>query len=319
MATGQIQADDTGARHSGKNGYATVIGNEFFTSITSTDSKSRINFLQVLHGTDPEYLINEDTADYVEMFKPSHWLRGYILIHATERAMNRDEWEKFLLEINVTSESEVRLATEAALFASLIQKGIPRDLGVHADDAGQFNIFVRSLCWIHEERHYRKIVAANDKMRGEIEKVREGIWNLYKGLKEYKLDPSDSLKTELDSKFEFLFKKKTTSPTLNKQLEKTYSKKDELLRVLERPDTPLHNNMTETDAREYVVKRKISGGTRSSEGRRCRDTFVSLKKTCHKLSISFWEYLQDRITGTNAIPSLAEIITQKSKFSASAS
>lgn len=314
-ATGQIQADDTGARHSGKNGYATVIGNEFFTSITSTDKKSRINFLQVLHGTEPEYLVSEDTADYVEMFKPSHWLRGYILIHASERTMNRDEWEKFLVEINITSENEIRLVTEAALFASLIQKGIPRDLGVHADDAGQFNVFVRSLCWIHEERHYRKIVAANDKMREEIEKIREGIWDLYKGLKEYKLDPSEILKEELDSKFEDLFKKKTSSPTLSKQLEKTYAKKDELLRVLERPNTPLHNNMTETDAREYVVKRKISGGTRSLEGRRCRDTFVSLKKTCCKLGITFWGYLQDRITGTNAIPSLAEIITQKSKYS----
>jgi hypothetical protein len=314
-ATGQIQADDTGARHSGTNGYATVIGNEFFTSITSTDSKSRINFLQILHGADPEYLVTEDTADYVEMFKPSHWLRGYILTHASERAMNRDEWEKFLLEINIRSENEIRLVTEAALFASLIQKGIPRDLGVHADDAGQFNVFVRSLCWIHEERHYRKIVAANDKMREEIEKVREEIWDLYKGLKEYKMDPSEILKAELDSKFEALFKKRTSSPTLDKQLKKTYAKKDELLRVLDRPGTPLHNNMTETDVREYVVKRKISGGTRSIEGRKCRDTFVSLKKTCCKLGITFWEYLQDRITGTNGIPGLAEIIAQKSKFS----
>ena len=258
-----------------------------------------------------EYLVNEDTADYVEIFKPSHWLRGYILIHASERAMNRNEWGKFLAEINVTSENEVRFVTETALIASLIQKGIPLDLGVHADDAGLFNVFVRSLCWIH----YRKIVANNDKMREEIEKIREGIWDLYKGLKEYKLHPSEILKAELDSKFETLFKKETSSPRLNKQLEKTYAKKDELLRVLEGPDTPLHNNRAETDAREYVIKWKISGGTRSHESRRCRDTFVSLKKTCCKLGITFWGYLQDRITGINSIPSLAEIISQKSKFS----
>jgi len=62
-ATGQIKVDDTGARHRGKNGYSTIIGNEFFTSIVSTESKSRMNFLQILHGTDPRYLINTDAAD----------------------------------------------------------------------------------------------------------------------------------------------------------------------------------------------------------------------------------------------------------------
>ena len=71
--------------------------------------------------------------------------------------MNQMEWEKFLLEINITIESEIKLVTEAALFASLIANGVPRNLGVHGDDAGQFNVFVRSLCWIHEERHYRKL------------------------------------------------------------------------------------------------------------------------------------------------------------------
>jgi len=40
--------------------------------------------------------------------------------------------------------------------------------------------------------------------------------------------------------------------------------------------------------------RKISGGTRSDLGACCRDDFASLKKTCRKLGISFWDYLGDR-------------------------
>jgi len=311
-ATGQIQADDTGARHTGKNGYATLIGNEFFTFAATTYSKSRVNFLQILHGTDPQHLVNQDAADYVKMLKPSSWLRGYLLLHTTEKAMNQVEWETFLQKINILSENDIKLVTEASLFASLISKGIPRDLGVHGDDAGQFDVFIRSLCWIHEERHYRKIIPVNDEMRKEIEKVRDGIWDLYKGLKEYKVVPSEKFKVELDGKFETLFTKKTTSPTLNKQLSKTYAKKEKLLRVLERPETPLHNNSTETDAREYVVKRKISGGTRSAQGKKCRDTFVSLKKTCVKLGITFWGYLQDRINGTLEIPQLGELIAMRS-------
>ena len=128
-------------------------------------------------------------------------------------------------------------------------------------------------------------------MRQAIEQVHREIWDLYKGLQEYRLAPSDTLKIKLDTVFDELFlKKKTASPTLNHQLAKTYAKKAEPLRVLEGPETPLHNKRTETDAREMVVKRKISGGTRSEEGRKCRDTFVSIKKTCVKLGICFLRF-----------------------------
>lgn len=312
-ATGQIKVDDTGARHRGRNGYSTIIGNEYFTYIVSTDSKSRINFLQTLHGSDPRHLINEDTVDYIETLKPRNWLGGYLLLQGRDRSMNQAEWKNFLLEVNIKSEVEIKLVSEAALFASLIANGIPRDLGVHGDDAGQFNAFVRSLCWIHEERHYRKLIPFDESTRQAIAQIRGEIWDLYKGLQEYKLAPSEKLKVILENKFDDLFlKKQTASPTLNHQLAKTYAKKAELLRVLERPETPLHNNGTETDAREMVIKRKVSGGTRSEEGQKCRDTFVSLKKTCSKLGISFLGYLEDRVNELFTIPGLAQEILSRS-------
>jgi len=88
----------------------------------------------------------------------------------------------------------------------------------------------------------------------------------------------------------------------------TRLRKDELLLVLKHPDIPLHTNGSETDIRDFVKKRKVSGGTRSDLGRQCRDTFASLKKTCRKLGISFWEYLQDRVSLTKAIPPLPMLI-----------
>ena len=78
--------------------------------------------------------------------------------------------------------------------------------------------------------------------------------------------------------------------------------------VLDRPDLPLHNNLSEGDIREYVKRRKISGGTRSEDGRRGRDTFASLKKTCRKLGLSFWHFLMDRILNAGHIPTLASLI-----------
>ena len=78
--------------------------------------------------------------------------------------------------------------------------------------------------------------------------------------------------------------------------------------MFERPDIPLHNNLSGRDIREYVIKRKISGSTRREEGRRCRDTFASLKKTCQKLRIAISEYQLDRVTLNNTISPLPDLI-----------
>jgi hypothetical protein len=57
----------------------------------------------------------------------------------------------------------------------------------------------------------------------------------------------------------------------------------------------------------------VSGSTRSDRGRKCRDTFLSLKKTCRKLGISFWDYLTDRVYKRNEIPQLAELVRQRAQ------
>lgn len=87
--------------------------------------------------------------------------------------------------------------------------------------------------------------------------------------------------------------------------------KDDLPRVLSRPEVPLHNNGSESIIRTYVKTRKISGSTRSEAARRCRDTFATLKKTCRKLGVSFWAYLSDRVSDLGQVPRLAEQIGQK--------
>ena len=111
--------------------------------------------------------------------------------------------------------------------------------------------------------------------------------------------------------FDNIFSSKTSSATLNTVLKRIYNNKSELLLVLDRPDIPLHNNGAENAIREYVKKRKISGSTRSETGRRCRDTFTSLKKTCRKLGVSFWQYLKDRIEKIGTIPDLSELVRQQ--------
>ncbi len=111
--------------------------------------------------------------------------------------------------------------------------------------------------------------------------------------------------------FDEIFTTKTHSAPLNEALKRIYNNKSELLLVLERPYIPLHNNISENAIREYVKRRKISGRTRSESGRQCRDTFTSLKKTCRKLGISFWQYLKDRIEKIGFIPDLSELILEQ--------
>ena len=55
----------------------------------------------------------------------------------------------------------------------------------------------------------------------------------------------------------------------------------------------------------------ISGGTRHEDGRRARDTFTGLKKTCRKLAYSFWQYLLSRLRGDDSVPYLPDVIRSR--------
>jgi hypothetical protein len=315
-ADGQIQVDDTGGRHNGKNQYTTVIGNRWFSFFATTESKSRVNFFRLLQQGKNEYLINKDAVEYLRESNAASFLSGYAALSNGTKFTTFASWEQFLKERNITKPSEIRFMTEASLYASVIAHGIPQNLGVHGDDAGQFNAFVRSLCWIHEERHYRKLIMTTDQARADLARVRDQIWTIYQELKDFKTFPDPQAVETIENEFDEIFQQETSSPTLNHQLKKTYQKKQELLRVLQRPETPLHNNASETDARSAKTKFKVSGGTRSDLGKIARDTFLSLKQTCLKLGINFIAYLNDRVRALYAIPRLAELIRQRSQVAA---
>ncbi len=149
-----------------------------------------------------------------------------------------------------------------------------------------------------------------DGHREDIAKVRGQIWDFYADLKAYKAAPTKKQKRTLQKRFDTIFKQKTRYELLNQTLKRTHKNKAELLLVLDRPDIPLHTNGSEQDIRDYVKKRKVSGGTRSDKGRRCGDTFISLKKTCRKQGLSFWRYLVDRISGKNTVPLLSNLVRE---------
>jgi hypothetical protein len=194
---------------------------------------------------------------------------------------------------------------------SLLEQGVSAQPGIVSDDAGQFNVFRHALCWIHLERTITELMPLNPTQAKPREWARCQIWDLSADLKAYKTDSSlqtAAFREEIGARFDELCRTRTAYQTLNERLKRRVRHKAELFQVLDDPALPLHHNLSESDSREYVRKRKISGSTRSDEGRRCRDTFASLKKTCRKLGISFWQYLRDRLSRANRIPPLSDCV-----------
>ena len=310
-----INVDDTGARHNGTNGYCTHIGNELFAWFKSTESKSRINFLSLLRGSHCDYVINEAAIEYMkQQALPKYQLSKFRNMIFT----NARKWKSFLFQHGIRRKHHKRIATEGALVGSIIEHGWNRDLAIISDDAGQFNVLLHALCWVHAERAIETISGFNDAQRQLIETVKNDIWLFYKQLNEYRRHPGQKTKVDLEKQFDDLFGRKVGYAPLDKALKQIFRKKSELLLVLKRPDIPVHNNLSERDIREYVKRRKVSGSTRTESGRRCRDAFTSLKKTCRKLGISFWQYLLDRVEYKMNLPPLSVLMIEVNSRSASA-
>jgi hypothetical protein len=308
-----VGVDDTGARHDGQNGYCTALGNDLFAYFESTDSKSRINFLEVLRGASTAYTINEVSLAYWERQELPAAVVD-LLRAAPVQFADAAAWQARLAALGITAKWHVRLATEGALLGQLIAQGVSADLVILSDGAGQFDVLRHASCWVHAERPLTRAVPYNETHRAALAGVRQQLWELYQDLKAYRAQPQAAAKAALEARFDAFVGQPTAYPTtIGNVLKEMATHKADLLRVLEEPAVPLHNNGTESIIRGYVKTRKISGSTRSADGRRCRDTFTSLKKTCRKLGVSFWAYLGDRLRGLGRIVRLAERIRERAR------
>lgn len=312
-----LHTDDTGARHDGNNGVCTVIGSPLFTYFESTNSKSRVNFLEILRGSHTDYRLTVEALNYAFERGLNDDVQAKLESYEGRVFKTKKRWESFLKKQGITAVNSIRIATESALLGSVIFHGLPIDMHILSDAAPQFCLLYNALCWIHEERHYCKLTPYSEMERAEIEALRDEIWNLYWSLKEFRVSPTLQGQAILNQRFDEVFGKKYQSEALNALLANTRSRKEGLLRVLSYPTVPLDNNGAERDIREYVKRRKISGSTRSEAGRRARDTFASLKKTCGKLKVRFWDYLLDRLTGAGQVSTLGDLIARRSRESPS--
>jgi hypothetical protein len=308
--SGTLHCDDTSARHQGKAAVCTHIGNDLFASFSTTDSKSRLNFLRLLCQPEEQYRLCEEARACLEFSGAGIMFQAKIDSLEDGVWTGREAWEAQLAEWKITSETHRRQISEAALFGKLLTEKWYDDLGLVSDDAPQFKLFgfVHGLCWVHGERKIDRLIPLTTKHRMAKETAQDTFWDIYKSLQSYRQQPTEQSSATIRRQMDVLCQTKTGYPDLNEALTRLHAKREEFLAVLDHPHLALHNNLSENDIREYARLRKISGGTRSAEGRRCRDTFMSLKKTCRKLGLNFQQYLRDRLRGLGEIPLLSELM-----------
>jgi len=320
-----VSVDDTGARHAGKNGFCTQIGNDWFTWFGTRTSKSRLNFLDLLRAGHTDYVLNDTAFAYLR----ERGLPGPLMARLRDAGQTHfadlAAWQAHLTSLDVVTpvkkglaviQDPVQIVTEGALWGSVHAHDFLLDAVVLSDDAGQFAVGKHALCWVHAERLVHKLDTFTDQQHAAQQRVRALIWNFYADLKAYRIVPCARQRLALRARFDRIFRRKTGFVTLDRLLARLWANKRELLMVLDRPEIPLHTNGSETDIRCYVTRRKVSAGTRGEDGRDSRDAFLGLTKTCAKLGIPLWDYLGSRlkVAGHVVINALDQYVRQRTRY-----
>ena len=307
-----IRTDDTGEKHQHQNGYCTHIGGQYFAYYKTTFSKSRENFLRILLQGKEGYYINEAMIwhlfqggvkdDILNLFEEC---KGKT--YCSKKGMSR-----FLNYLGLGCKKLREQCIEAGLVGFISETILKPGQVLLSDRAGQFALFDHAGCWIHMERPLRKIILTCEQAENELKMVRDSIWRLYHALKETALTQTG--KDAVHKLYDDLVSLETISPEINAVINNFATYREEMLKALDHPGLPPHNNDSEQDIRGVAKRRNISGSTKSDLGRKFRDGLLSLKQTCFRLGYNFWDYLQRWHKGHP--PNLADLVRNRYRMMA---
>ncbi len=310
--------DDTSTRVNGQNGYCHIVCNPLYTAYFTTAAKDRRTIIDVLTNHRPRrFLVHAEALGFMEACGLSAVRRqqveqlpaGTLMDEATMQA-----WlEEYLPGLGPQQRKWILDATAVAAYHADVECPVVRLLV--CDDAPQFTLVTEelALCWVHEGRHYKKLMPYLLRHRALVEDFVQRFWTYYDQLLAYRERPTPEEAARLAGEFETLFSTVTGYDALDERIAKTRTKKGCLLMVLTHPEIPLHNNPAELGARARVRKRDVSFGPRTREGAMAWDTFMTLAETATKLGVSFYHYIQDRVSGTYQMPALADLIEERAK------
>lgn len=309
------QIDDTGARVNGENHYTQIVCNPFYSAYFTTPRKDRLTVLDILRDFSPrEFLYNQQAISLLTGFNLSKKM-----IQAVDQLLEKgkvlDEaiFDPLLNTINPGPTQRSRIKEACAIAAYHEQTTFPVIQTLVCDDAPQFKLLTKNLalCWIHDGRHYKKLHPIVPLHQSILDDFLSQYWLFYHKLISYQKEPDPTKISFLTHEFDALFSTQTEYEQLNERIAKTLAKKQELLLALKYPDVPLHNNASELAARVQARARDVSLHTRSKKGTQIKDTFMTISQTAKKLKVRTYEYIRDRISGEFKLPSLAQLIEEK--------
>jgi hypothetical protein len=305
--------DQTSTRVDGQNQHCNIVCNPLYTVYTTTPSKDRLSVLDVLrNGRERRFRLSEEALGYLASTPLSKATRTWLSAECSDQ-----DWEEkaFVERLdtswpNLSVQQRQAILSAAAVAAYHAELSTPVVRLLLCDDAPQFNWIaeVLALCWVHEGRHYKKLMPVFVHHLQLLSDFRKQFWDFYDELLAYQQQPTPEESVRLEREFDRLFSTCTGYAALDARIAKTRAKKASLLMALKYPEIPLHNNPAELEARQRVRKRDVSFGPRTQDGVKAWDTFMSLAATARKLGISFYQYIHDRISKANQIPSLASLI-----------
>jgi hypothetical protein len=310
--------DDTSTRVNGQNGYCHIVCNPLYTAYFTTATKDRLTILDVLTNHRPRrFVLNEEALGYLEACGLAAVRRRQLALMPCETSVDEATMQALLAthlpRLGPQQRKWILDATAVAAYHADLEFPVVRLLV--CDDAPQFTLVTEelALCWVHEGRHYKKLMPYIPRHRLLVEDFVQRFWTYYDQLLAYQERPTSAEAARLEGEFEALFATVTGYEALDERIAKTQAKKGCLLMGLTHPEIPLHNNPAELGARARVRKRDVSFGPRTREGAKAWDTFMTLAETATKLGVSFYHYIHDRVSGTYQIPALADTIEERAK------
>lgn len=305
--------DQTGARVGGVNYTTNVVCNPWYTIYWTTPKKDRLSVLASLqNGSDLKFMFTPLTLTLVETCQlPQKW-QAALSNFPQAQALSATELDQLLnLHLPLVGlQLRTRILEAAAMTFYQNQLDWPVVQTLVSDDAPQFKLLTETLalCWVHEGRHYKKLVPVVAAHQRLLDQFLDDFWDYYRTLLDDREAPSPVAAQQWRAEFAVLFGSVSGYQQLDERKRLTAAQASELLLVLEHPELPLHNNPDELAARTMVQRRNISYATQTPEGTKAGDMFMSLVDTTRKLGISFFHYVRDRITQSRIIPPLADTI-----------
>src|SRR5947209_6157162 len=202
--------DDTSTRVNGQNGYCHIVCNPLYTAYFTTATKDRLTSIDVLTNQRPRcVLVNEEALGYLEAVG---------LSTVRHRQVGQLPWGVLMDDVTMQAGLETHLpglgpqqrkwildATAVAAYHADVECPVVRLLV--CDDAPQFTLVTEelALCWVHEGRHYKKLMPSIPYHQALLEAFVQRFWTYYDQLLAYREQPTPEEATRLAGEFETLF------------------------------------------------------------------------------------------------------------------